>query len=129
MAIAWVHPAQSTADSVAWRENVRHGAVVVVPALWSVELANTLLVLQRRKRITLRERTQMAAALRHIPVDVDHDGSARALEHVMTLAEREGLSAYGAVYLDLAMRRKLPLGCKDGQLRTAAIRRHVSVEP
>jgi predicted nucleic acid-binding protein len=35
------------------------------------------------------------------------------------LAATHGLSVYDAAYLELAWRRKLTLGCKDGPLRTA----------
>ncbi|MEW5968028.1 MAG: type II toxin-antitoxin system VapC family toxin [Pseudomonadota bacterium] len=38
------------------------------------------------------------------------------------MAHQYGLSAYDATYLELALRRGLPLACFDGGLRTAAER-------
>jgi len=42
-----------------------------------------------------------------------------------TLAVEHRLSIYDAAYLELALRKKLPLGCKDGPLREAAKRCHL----
>ncbi len=41
-------------------------------------------------------------------------------ERLFTLAAQYGLSAYDATYLELALRRGLPLACWDGGLKTAA---------
>jgi predicted nucleic acid-binding protein len=46
---------------------------------------------------------------------------------VSELPEEFALSVYGAVYLELAMRRRLPLACKDGPLLDAARRARVAI--
>jgi predicted nucleic acid-binding protein len=46
--------------------------------------------------------------------------TALALSRLSDLASAYQLSVYDAAYLELAQRRKLVLGCKDGPLRTAA---------
>jgi predicted nucleic acid-binding protein len=43
------------------------------------------------------------------------------------LAAANTLSVYDACYLELALRRKLPLGCKDGPLLAAAKRNGVKL--
>jgi predicted nucleic acid-binding protein len=43
------------------------------------------------------------------------------------LAAVHQLSVYDAAYLELAQRRRLVLGCKDGLLRTAAKKAGVSL--
>jgi predicted nucleic acid-binding protein len=48
--------------------------------------------------------------------------SALALTRLSELAAAHGLSVYDAAYLELALRRGLVLGCKDGPLRRAAKR-------
>jgi predicted nucleic acid-binding protein len=45
-----------------------------------------------------------------------------AFSRLSDLAAAHQLSVYDAAYLELAQRRNLVLGCKDGPLRTAARR-------
>ena len=56
VAIAWVHPAQATAATQALLQSIRGGTAIYVPALWPLEVANALLVLTRRKKLTEEER-------------------------------------------------------------------------
>ena len=53
--------------------------------------------------------------------------SALAFSRLSELAAAHQLSVYDAAYLELAARRRLVLGCKDGPLRTAARRAGVSL--
>jgi predicted nucleic acid-binding protein len=129
MAIAWVHPAQATPGSDAWLDHVADGAELVVPALWPLEVANALLVLQRRRRLTASERTTALRALGAIPLTVDHEASTSAFSTLYDIAVAETLSVYDAAYLDVALRRQLPLACKDGPLRSTAARKGVSLNP
>ena len=129
LAIAWVHPGQASPSTDALLADVGRGTPIVVPALWSVEVANALLVLQRRKKLRTDERLTALAALRGLNVSVDHEMSALAFTEVSALASELGLSVYNAVYLELALRLKLPLACKDGSLRDAAKRRRAKVLP
>ena len=129
MAIAWVHPAQGTDESDAWLDRVVAGAELVVPALWPLEVCNALLVLQRRRKLTAAERARALRALESIPVRLDHDASGSAFTTLSDIASRESLSVFDASYLDVAVRRGLPLGCTDGPLRSAAARNGVPVTP
>ena len=49
--ISWAHPAQSTKATEALLEEVGRGTRVAVPTLWLTEVANALLVLERRKKL------------------------------------------------------------------------------
>jgi predicted nucleic acid-binding protein len=125
--IAWVHPAQATPRSDALLDAIAAGAVVRAPALWSLETANALLVLRRRGKLTEAERVTALAALAQLSVVLDYEMAALAFGKLSELATRHGLSVYDAAYLELALRRKLPVACKDGPLRTAAKRARVKV--
>ena len=122
IAIAWVHPAQATMQSQALLDSIAAGAVVRAPALWSLETANALLVLTRRGKLTEEERVNALTALAQLSVILDHEMAGLALGKLSDLAMHHRLSVYDAAYLELALRRKLPIACKDGQLRTAAKR-------
>lgn len=123
--IAWVHPAQATTESQALLDAIADGAVARAPALWPLETANALLVLTRRGKLTEEERVNGLTALARLSVVLDHETAGLAFGKLSELAARLGLSVYDAAYLELALRRKLPIACKDGPLRTAAKRARV----
>ena len=129
VAIAWVHPGQATAATQAMLEAIAAGAVFEVPSLWSLEVANVLLVLKRRGRITERERRLAAENLLMLPHVIDGDGASVALTRLTELAAKYSLSVYDATYLELAMRRGLPLATKDGPLGKAARKARVAMWP
>jgi len=120
VAVGWVHPAQSTAQSAAMLDALAEGATLEVPALWPLEVANALTVLVRRRKLTEDERQTGLALLRGLRLRVDHEMAALAFSRLSELASAHRLSVYDAAYLELAYRRKLVLGCKDGPLREAA---------
>jgi predicted nucleic acid-binding protein len=127
VAIAWVHPAQATRQTAAMLDAIADGATVEVPALWSLEVANALLVLVRRRKLADEERQAGLGWCRGLRVRVDHEMSALAFSRLGELASAYQLSVYDAAYLELAQRRSLLLGCKDGPLRTAARRAGVGL--
>ena len=129
MAIAWVHPGQATPESDLLLEGIGRGTSVIVPALWFAEVSNALLVLERRGRLTGEERVVALESLQSLGFEVDHEMSALAFTRLSRLATELSLSVYDAVYLELAQRLKLPIGCKDGPLRDAARSRGVAVVP
>lgn len=120
VAVGWVHPGQATPETEALLQAVEDGVTIDVPALWPLEVANVLLVLVRRGKLTGTDRAQALRWLRDLPVRVDHEASALAFSRLSELAAEHGLSAYDAAYLELALRLGIPLGCKDGPLRSAA---------
>lgn len=122
VAVAWVHPAQATPETAAMLDAIADGAPIEVPALWPMEVANALLVLVRRGKLEDEERRIGLGWLPGLALRIDHDAAALAFSRLSELAERHDLSIYDAAYLELAQRRKLALGCKDGALRKAAKR-------
>lgn len=64
-----------------------------------------------------------------LAIEVDRETGARALANTMALARSQNLTLYDAAYLELAMRRKLPLATLDSDLRKAAKKVGVSCLP
>lgn len=89
----------------------------VVPTLWQLEVANVLLVAERRKRISEAQATRFLDLLMQLPIRVD----AAPLETgaIIAAGRRHGLSAYDASYLVLAERLDAPLATCDQELATA----------
>ena len=124
---AWVYPSQASAATDALLEDVAAGATLVAPALWFLEVANGLLAAQRRKLLTGPERRSALEMLSRLRVSIDEDSGLAAFHTTSALADKHGLSVYDAAYLEVALRRQLPLGSRDGALRSAAKRSGVKV--
>ena len=92
----------------------------VVPALWPLEVANALLMGERRKRSTEAETIKWTGILKSLPIVIDGETNAHAWSDTLTLARGHNLTAYDAAYLELAIRRSLPLATIDGKLKLAA---------
>lgn len=98
-----------------------------VPMVWPLEFANVLVVAERRKRLTQADVARVREIVLSLPIHVVPDTQTRILTTVMGLARSQGLSAYDATYLDLAMREGLPLATLDKQLQEAARRCQVKL--
>ena len=93
-----------------------------VPGIWSVEIANVLLVAERRNRMTQEQSEEAIALLQSLLIQVDATTDANALGTTLVLGRQEGLAAYDAAYLELALRLGLPLATNDTRLMEAASR-------
>ena len=98
----------------------REGALV--PALWPLEVANGLLVAERRGRLTEADTVAFLSLLRQLPIEVEPEMPDEVFGEVLALARAYGLSLYDAAYLHAAMRYALPLATRDESLREAARR-------
>jgi len=98
----------------------RNGAVA--PAHWALELANGLVMAERRGRLKPADAASFVELLRSLPIEIDADTAAQALRDTLALARAQRLTSYDAAYLELAMRRGLPLVTLDAPLEAAASR-------
>lgn len=98
---------------------LREGEAVVA-SHWGLEIANGLLVAERRDRVTPQDVPRLVKFLLALPIAVDPTVRKRPVETVRRLARTHGLSAYDAAYLDLAVRHGVPVASLDAALRAAA---------
>ena len=113
---AWFLPNEATADTEAALQATATREVWV-PALWLLESGNLLLSAQRRKRITADKRRELAGAAAQLRIKVDREPVGIVI--LDELASRYALSAYDAAYIELALRRRLPLATLDEALLAA----------
>lgn len=92
----------------------------IAPVSWPLEIANGLLVGERRGRITAANRATAFEKLNSMPIELDGETAAHAWDAIYELAITHRLTIYDAVYLELARRRGLPLASLDRELRAAA---------
>jgi predicted nucleic acid-binding protein len=122
VALAWFVRSQANDKTLALLDHVDQGWSVVVPALWSFEVANSLLILCRRKVIDETHYEQSRSELHNLRPVIDDEGLQLALSRTSDLARKQVLSVYDAAYLELALRRDLPLASRDTALNKAAKR-------
>ena len=91
VAVAWCFPdekgdyPQAVLDSLA-----TVGAIV--PSLWSLEVANALLMGERRKRSTPDETSRSIQFLEALPIAVDDATGTQAFRHALHLARAQNRS-------------------------------------
>ena len=113
--MSWIFSDESTPDTTDLLRSLTED-VAVVPQIWSLEVANVLLVATRKGRIQRHEQTRLVAAIKALPIEVDRDSHSQALTATLNIAAEHSLSAYDAAYLELALRRSLPLATLDKRL-------------
>ena len=91
-----------------------------VPALWLWETANLLVQAERRGRISPAAIRTFLGLLEGLPISVDEPSTASAWHDTLALARSHRLTSYDAAYLELALRRSLPLATRDKALQAAA---------
>jgi predicted nucleic acid-binding protein len=102
-------------------------AEAFVPEIWSLEIVNTLLVAERRNRMTIEQTQASINWLQSLLITIDYLTSAQAFCRTLTLAREQKLASYDAAYLELALRLDLPLATNDKQLIDAALRCQVEL--
>ena len=97
------------------------GGRAVVPALWHLEMSNSLAVAERRSILSSPDIDQALLDIEQIVAHrVDTSSAFVSTRQALITARTFQLSAYDAVYLDLARAERLPLASLDERLRVAA---------
>ena len=125
-ALSWCFEDEATPESDVLFERVRDQGAVV-PGLWHLEVANVLLQAEKRGRISPGDLAMRLELIAELPIATDTETATRAWHEILALARAEGVTTYDAAYLELAMRRGLPLQTKHGALIGAAERCGVTV--
>jgi predicted nucleic acid-binding protein len=120
-AISWVVEDERTPQGARLFDALKQEkAEAVVPALWADEVANVLLTLERSKKLTASNILMWCEVFLALPIEVKAPSMQESMSEVRSLALSEGLTAYDARYLYLAMQEDLPLATHDRALTTAA---------
>ena len=95
---------------------------LVAPWLWRLEVVNAILVRQRRRALTEAQASRLLHLIDELTIDLIGEPAARTANALAQTARPHQLSAYDAVYLDLAVQLGLPLLTRDNNLRRASER-------
>lgn len=118
--LPWIFHDEKSAATDRLLDDLTAGAEAWVPSLWHLELGNVLLGAHRRGRIDQAGVEAFLARLDFYAISVDGETVGRAWGKTLDLALQHKLSTYDAAYLELALRRHLPLATLDSDLIKAA---------
>lgn len=122
VAISWAFADGQNAFAESIVQRLRNDDAIV-PGIWPLEIANTMVVGQRRGRLPEEDRLRYFRQLQQLPIRIDSTLlTFSAIVQFYDLANAHQLSAYDASYLELAMRFGFPLATLDIRLADAATR-------
>lgn len=128
VALGWALDKPSAPYAGQVRQRMQDGARAIVPALWHLEVANTLAIAARRGILTA---TDMDRSLNDMEKllsrSIETDNALISARDASATALALGLTAYDGVYLDLARRHGWPLATLDEKLKAAARRTGVAL--
>jgi predicted nucleic acid-binding protein len=117
--LAWIYGDETTETVRQIFHTVAEDGAVV-PSLWRLEVANSLTMAVRKRRIAPDFRAAALADLALLDITTDQQTDSQAWTETLKIADLFRLTVYDAAYLELARRRNLPLATLDQELRTAA---------
>jgi predicted nucleic acid-binding protein len=127
--LSWLLPDEADDDTLGVRGEILTAESVWVPAHWKLEVANSLWMAERRKRLDSVGVAEAVTLFSQLPVAIDPETNVRAGTDTLNMARQHGISVYDAAYLELASRRGAALGSLDRTLRSVAKKLGVPVLP
>ena len=116
----WCFENTSTPYAEEVLEQLLAGKQAHVPVLWLYEVVSVLAKAQRTGSITYDKVHGFLEDIRSLDITVDDESFGHIFSDVHRLAVEHGLSGYDAAYLELAIRKGLPLATLDEELQKAA---------
>ncbi len=115
----WLFKDEASPASDAMFAVVKRGGALV-PSIWMTEITNALGMAERRNRVAPSDMPAALSVIDALAVTTDTPPSTAGAHRLLHLMRTHRLTAYDATYLELAIRRGLPLASNDRDLRKAA---------
>lgn len=122
VALLWLVP-ETNAAGVAYADAALEAlkeSQAMVPSLLALEVANVVAKVEFKGLVSEADSQRFITLLGRLNLVVDQATASQALGDTLNLARRYKLSAYDAAYLELALRKSLPLATLDAGLAKAA---------
>jgi predicted nucleic acid-binding protein len=117
--MAWVFDDEDDPYAASVRDRL-DADMALVPSIWPLEVGDSLVVAERRKRVSRAEALRFLGILRQLPIDVDATPTLASVDGALQIAHQTGLSVYDAAYLELSATHGLSLATLDVALARAA---------
>jgi len=126
MTMAWCFQDEATPRTNSVRSSLTKNSAIV-PTVWCLEVINVLLVAEQRKRMSKTDSITFLSFLKELPIEIETEHPSMSHENIMELGRKHALSSYDAAYLDLALRKTVPLATLDTKLQAIAKKLDVQV--
>ena len=122
MALAWQFKRIDSGEALLAEEALKRldSMQATVPAIWYSEVASGILRGERQGVIEAEQSAYFLHELSQADIVMDEQSPRASQAMVLALARNYGLTAYDALYLELAMRRAAVLATFDRKLAEAA---------
>jgi predicted nucleic acid-binding protein len=121
VAIAWCATSQSTPVTTAALQAVMADGALVPAPFW-FEVIHVLTGLERRQIIQRGDIEKFFNDVERLDISVEPGGDIHEMLRIHRLGAQHALSIFDASYVDLALRRDVPLSTRDEPLASAALR-------
>lgn len=128
IAITWFFDDEYSHSTRSLKELLKKGSIVV-PSIWSMEVANVLWCSERKQRIKPYHTEKIRQLIEQLPIDTDSVVGEHALGRLLELAREYEITVYDAAYLELSLRHGIPLATLDKKLINAAVRAGIPILP
>jgi predicted nucleic acid-binding protein len=118
--LGWLLDRPVLARASRTRQLILSGGIPIAPALWRHEVSNGVVIAERRGRLTAEQIKTLTKDLDDFSDSVQIDPVIVRSSVLIETARRTNLTVYDAAYLELAVRRGLPLATLDERLAEAA---------
>jgi predicted nucleic acid-binding protein len=118
--LGWCFPDEQTPMSLRVLDRLHSGEIALVPAFWSAEVLNSLLISEKRGRISQEETEAFLRDLHALQPSLDWVSLDQIWGDVQALCRNSALTPYDALYVELAMRARCPLATLDRSQKAAA---------
>ena len=106
-------------DPGGWLATQASGATLLAPSHWRLEVVNAVIIKERRRQITRDQGDRFLQILDALPITSVLPRPEQTLKQLAILARSHQLTAYDAVYLDLALAAAASLLTLDSNLKNA----------
>ena len=118
--LSWCFPDEQSPVALNVLDRLNAGEQALVPAFWSVEVLNSLLIGEKRGRISPEQTEAFLSTLRSLGPALDSASAEQVFGPVQALCRAHRLTPYDALYVELAMRTQSPLATLDQPQKDAA---------
>ena len=115
--MAWCFADESTRKTDDLLDSLRGDQRAYAPSILPLEVTNVLLVSERRNRITIEDAARFMTLLWNLPLTVEQEMTIPMIQSILKLGRTHQISSYDAAYLELALRRGLPIATLDKKLK------------
>ena len=119
--LAWCFPDEQTPAALGVLDLLKAGDQALVPAFWCSEVLNSLLVGERKGRISADKTRAFLEDLRALRPTLDNASLEQVFQDTQALCRQNGLASYDALYVELAVRSGSLLATLDKNQRDAAL--------